>query len=365
MKRHLGPLVRFLPLPLMRTILPGRVCILCYHTVSSRPLPHIRNLYDIKSPDQFEQDLLFLKEHCYVANHDELVAHQHGQNRLPVGSVCITFDEGFSECHDVVRPLLLKHKIPCTFFVCKSTIDNRAMMYRNVISLCIDALYGMNDEELQPIAVRLGDRCGVRFNNREQLQKWMVSLTYPERDKVDAICELLGLDIDQFLRRERPYMTREQILDLYHDGFTIGGHSCNHPELWLLDWKDATREIVDSCDAVRKLTNQERVPFAFPFSGAALNREKLAQLRREHHFMSLFYDTNGLRLERELIANRIGGDTPAGCETGKSNVPLLMREAYALEPLRQIKRLVRGMSLLLISITGEPEIVGIWGRYIS
>jgi hypothetical protein len=67
-------------------------------------------------------------------------------------------------------------------------------------------------------------------------------------------------------------------------------------------------------------------------------------LRHEHDFLSLFYDTNDLRVERDFVANRIGGDTPAGCETGASNVPLLMREAYALEPLRQLKRLIRGIS---------------------
>ena len=343
MKRHLDQIVRFLPLPLMTTILPGRVLILGYHAVSTRPLPHIRNLYDIKTPQQFEQDLLFFKEHCYVASHDELVAHQHRRHRLPANSVCITFDDGFSECHDTVRPLLLKHGMPCTFFVCKSVIDNRTMMFRNVISLCIDRVRGMNDEEIGAATARLGDRCGVRFNNREQLRKWLVKLTYPERDTLRAVCGLLGVDSDEFLRRERPYMTREQILDLYRDGFAIGGHSCNHPELWLLDWNEATREIVDSCDAVRELTHQETVPFAFPFNGATLSRGKLAQLRREHPFLSLFYDTNDLRLEQEFIANRIGGDTPAGCETGKSNFPLLMREAYALEPLRQIKRLVRGI----------------------
>jgi peptidoglycan/xylan/chitin deacetylase (PgdA/CDA1 family) len=344
MKRHLERIAGYVPLSLMTTILPGRVFILCYHAVSARPLPHVRHLYDIKSPDQFEQDLLFFKEHCHVASHDELVAHQRGRHRLPAGSVCITFDDGFSECHDTVRPLLLRYGLPCTFFVCESVIDNRAMMYRNAISLCIDSLRHLTDEEVTAVTARLGDRCGVRLKNREQLRAWMVGLTYPERDKVDAVCELLGLDVDAFLRRERPYMTREQIVDLSRDGFTIGGHSCNHPELWLLEWKDATREIVDSCAAVRELTDQASVPFAFPFNGAALSREKLAQLRREHDFLSLFYDTNDLRVERDLVANRTAGDTPAGCETGTSNVPLLMREAYALEPLRQLKRLIRGIS---------------------
>jgi peptidoglycan/xylan/chitin deacetylase (PgdA/CDA1 family) len=349
MKRDLRAIVRFLPLPLMRTILPGRVFIVCYHAVSSRPLPHTRNLYDIKSPHQFEQDLLFFKEHCYVASHDELVAHQEGRRRLPDGSVCITFDDGFAECHDTVRPLLLRYELPCTFFVCESVVDNRAMIYRNAISLCLEALRGMNEEELGAARVRLGERCGVRFKDREQLRNWILGLTYSQRDRVQLICEVLGVDTDEFLRREKPYMTREQILDLHRDGFTIGGHSCNHPELWLLDWENATREIVDSCDAVRELTNQDRVPFAFPFNGATLSRDKLVQLRREHPFLSLFYDTNNLRLEQKFIVNRIAGDTPAGCETGESNFPLLMREAYALEPLRQIKRLARGLRIFSTS----------------
>ncbi len=351
MKRQLDQIVRFVPLPLMRTILPGRVLIVCYHAVSARPLPHITNLYDIKSPQQFEQDLLFFKEHCVVASHDELVAHQQGRRRLPSGSVCITFDDGFSECHDTVRPLLLKHGMPCTFFVCTSMIDNRTMMYRNVISLCIDRLRGLSDEELGTVAARLGGRYGVRLDNREQLRKWMLSLTYPERDKLQASCELLELDVDDFLRRHRPYMTRQEILNLSQDGFTIGAHSCNHPELWLLDWAEAAREIVASCDVVRQLTHQPSVPFAFPFNGARLSREKLAQLRREHPFVGLFYDTNDLRLERDFVVNRIAGDTPAGCETDKSNFPLLMREAYALEPLRYIKRLVRGLPSGLRQIT--------------
>lgn len=344
MRRRLDRIAGLVPLSLMRTVLPGRVPIVCYHAVGARPLPHVHHLYDVKSPEQFEADLRFFAEHCHVASHDELVAHQRGRQRLPAGSVGITFDDGFSQCHDTVRPLLLKYRLPCTFFVCTSMIDNRAMMFRNAISLCVERLRETDDDELAAVAARLGERCGLRLDGRTALRKWLLGLTYPQREHVDAACELLGLDLGRFLRRERPYLTREQILDLSRDGFTIGAHSCDHPELWLLDWKDAAREIVDSCEIVRALTNQATVPFAFPFSGASLSREKLAQLRRELPFLSLFYDTNDLRLEGELIVNRIAGDTVAGCAPGTSNVPRLIREAYALEPLRQVKRLVRGLA---------------------
>ena len=340
LKRHLDRVVRFVPLSVMTAVLPGRVLVVCYHAVSTRPLPHIRNLYEIKSPQQFEQDLLFFKERCHVAGHDELVAHQQGRHRLPDRSVCITFDDGFSECHDTVRPLLLRHGLPCTFFVCTGMIDNRTMMFRNVISLCLDRVRAMGDDEIRAVGARLGPRCGARLDERDQLRRWMLGLTYPQRDELQAVCECLGVDVAAFLGRERPYMTREQILDLSRDGFTIGSHSKNHPELWLLDWREAVREIVESCEAVRTLTTQASVPFAFPFNGARLDRAKLAQLRREQPFIDLFYDTNDLRLEEAFIANRIAGDTPTGCADGESNFPRLMREAYALEPLRKAKRLV-------------------------
>jgi peptidoglycan/xylan/chitin deacetylase (PgdA/CDA1 family) len=341
MKRHLNKVVRFLPLAVARIMLPDRIFILCYHAVSSRPLPHIGHLYDIKSPDQFESDLLFLKENCYVASHEELVAHQNGSNRLPAGSVSITFDDGFSECYDVVRPLLLKYRMPCTFFVCTGLVDNRSMMYRNVISLCLDSIGRLTEQDVKTVTASFGRQFGRRLCDRKQLRTWIVSLNYSERHKLDAACEILGLNIEQFLQRENPYMTQAQILALYHDGFTIGSHSRNHPELWLLKWEEAAREIIESCEVVRQLTGQEKVPFAFPFSGVSISRAKLAALRRDHGFLSLFYDTNNLRLEQNFIVNRVAGDTPEGCEVGRSNIPLVMRMAYVLEPLRTIKRMIQ------------------------
>jgi peptidoglycan/xylan/chitin deacetylase (PgdA/CDA1 family) len=341
--KRVDEIVQLLPLPLARVVLPGRVFVLCYHAISSRPLPHVRHLYDVKSPEQFEQDLKFLKENCHVASHDELVAHQKGSHRLPSGSVVITFDDGFSECHSIVRPLLLKYGLPCAFFICKSLIDNEAMMYRNVISLCLDRSERLNDDDFNKATARLSKTFHVRLDSRSQFRTWLMGLTYSDRAKLESICDPLAVDVADFLRQEQPYMTQRQILDLYDDGFAIGGHSCNHPELWLLEWQEATREIVDSCDAVRHLTGQKSVPFAFPFTGSSFDREKLAQVRRENDFLSLFYDANNLRLERDFIANRVGCDSPAGAEGGKSNVPFVMRQAYAFEPLRKVKRLIQGL----------------------
>jgi len=34
-----------------------------YHAVSGRPLPHMKHLYEIKEPNQFEADLDYMLEH--------------------------------------------------------------------------------------------------------------------------------------------------------------------------------------------------------------------------------------------------------------------------------------------------------------
>jgi len=337
----LDRLLQHVPLRLARACTPRTVFPLFYHVVSSETLPHIEHLYDYKSPEQFERDLAFLKQRFHVATYEELVAHQNGTKRLPSGSVTLTFDDGLAECHSIVRPLLVKYGLPCTFFVCANFMDNRSMMFRNAVSLCLSALEALSDEQVRTAAGELQRSLGVQLEGREALASWVHGLTYGERAHVTEVCSALGVDIPAYLATVRPYMTSEQILDLHRDGFTIGAHTCDHPELWRLDWPDVVREIVDSCQVVRDLTGRDEVPFAIPFNGARLDRDALAELQRTTEGLGLIFDTNNLRIERDFLVNRVWCDSPVGAAPGASNVPHVMRRAHTLEPLRAARRLLR------------------------
>jgi peptidoglycan/xylan/chitin deacetylase (PgdA/CDA1 family) len=120
-------------------------------------------------------------------------------------------------------------------------------------------------------------------------------------------------------------MTRAQIAQLHADGFTIGAHTSDHPDLGKLgDWNEVRRQVRESCDLVHEITGRTRVPFAFPFNGLDLPRNALAALRDELGCIDLMYDTNNLMKDRSFIVNRIGCDTPAGATGERSNLPVLL-----------------------------------------
>ena len=332
-------LVRHLPLGKLQLLTPRALVTLVYHVVSRRSLPYVEHLYSYKSPDAFERDLIYVKERLSPVGHEDIVAHMEGRRSLPPNAVAVTFDDGFAECFSVVRPLLLKYGIPCTFFIVTNLIDNRMLMFRNKISLCLGRLKQLSEDETPSILKSFKDNLGLEVASPEAAQRWTATLEFPQTRKIDSICEILNLDVDGLLRNQRPYMKTDEILQLHNDGFTIGAHTCNHPRLCLFEnWEDARQELVSSCVAIRSLTGQSMVPIAFPFNGIRLSRDALARLRQEEGFISLMYDTNNLMKDRDFIVNRVWCDTTLGVTSEQSNLELLIKRAHALEAFRVLKR---------------------------
>ncbi|MBM4383387.1 MAG: polysaccharide deacetylase family protein [Deltaproteobacteria bacterium] len=307
-----------------------------YHTVSDRPLAHARHLYGYKSAAQFERDLVWLKSRFTLVAHADVARHLRGERALPANAAQVSFDDGLAECFDVARPLLLKHGVPCTFFVVRDLVDNARLMHKSAVSLCLDVLERASEADFGALAARAGSALGARFDSREELAAALRALSIRDEARMHAVCEALGVREDVVLR-ERPYMTSEQIRQLAGEGFTIGGHTTRHAELDLLDRAAVEREIVESCAFVRDLTGQREVPFAITFNGLRLPRAPLRDLLARHPFIDTIYDTNDLMADAPFVVNRIWADTPAGAEQ-ETNLPFLLKRAKALEPARRLKR---------------------------
>lgn len=312
-----------------------------YHTVSNERLPWVEHLYPLKTPDAFERDLEYLKTHWHPVSHADILAHVEGGTPLPPNAVSLTFDDGFSECYSVVRPLLLKHGIPCTFFVITGVLDGRSMMFRNKISLCLAAL-----SEAGPgsdVPDRLRERFGIRASSPEAVKDWFATLQHDDVDVIDAACDVLGVDVARVLAERKPYLGPDEIRLLHSDGFTIGAHTVNHPRLWLLpDFEQVVREIATSCNVVAELTGTRTVPFAFPFNGLDLSRDALERLRRDHPQVGLMYDTNHLMRDRDFIVNRVPGDLTPLAGSDAPGISWALKRAYALEHFRSLRRRLRG-----------------------
>jgi peptidoglycan/xylan/chitin deacetylase (PgdA/CDA1 family) len=319
-------------LKVVRLLSPRPLVSVVYHLVSAAKLPHVSALYSYKTPEAFEQDLLFLKNNYTLVTHEQVVAHREHRVGLPPDATQISFDDGFSECFDVVRPLLLKHQVPCTFFLVQNLLDNRSLMYRHAAACCIERVKSMGEPAVTA-ACRALSSFGISIAGREELQRWIGSLKWTQKHELDAVCEAVGFDRAAFLRDCRPYLSTEQALQLHRDGFTLGGHTCDHPNLAHLPWEEAAREVVESSRFVADLTGKKHVPFAIPFNGVTLSRNRLDTVRCESGVIDLIYDTNNLRSERNWVVNRVWGDAP-----GRSNLEKIVRLAHFLEPARELSR---------------------------
>ena len=333
-----------LPLRLLERALSRDVTSIFYHAFAAAPLPHITPVYAVKRPEDFERDLVYLKAHFNVVSHDEIVAHRAGGRRLPERAASVSFDDGFRECFTVARPLLKKHAVPATFFVCNDFIDNKKLMYRNRVALCLSKIDAVSPTEAAHLVATLAEAGGTALESVAAARAWLLSLGYADAALIDRACGSLGISVADFLRERQPYLTRKEIEQLHEEGFTIGGHTSDHPELHRLDWGQIRQQLIGSCELIRQITGRAQVPFAFPFNGLRLSRTKLESMRSELGSIDLMYDTNNLMRDRDFILNRICGDIPAGATATRSNLPRLIGRARLLEPLRIVRRGARSLA---------------------
>ena len=318
---------RVLPARAYRRLVRRRVLGLFYHVVSDERLPHVENLYPYKTPAIFEHDLVYLKQHFVLLSETDLqVARKHELPPRPT-SIAVTFDDGFSECASVVRPLLLKHAVPCFFFVTTNFLDSKSLHYRGKVSLCIDALTAFDDDWGRMVAGDLAELGAPSGWDPGGLAQWLLSLGHADESRVDDVCSALGVDVASFLETRQPYLTRAELRRLVDDGFTVGAHSKSHATPGLLTEDELEEEIVGSSRVVMELTGRDQVPFAFPHSSAGVERAVLQRILAAHDYIWPLFD-GGLARKEDFIVNRLWADRPSANGSG-SDLARTIRRGYA------------------------------------
>ena len=305
-----------------------------YHVVSDRPLPHIRHLYPSKTSDMFRRDIEYLSRTHTIRSYEEALAAR-GDGRPP--HALITFDDGRSEVFSVVRPILVSFETTAVCFVATDFVDNRKMLDRHKMSLCVDRVLSCN---AQPDALERASRfCGQRIACPLELFRSLRFAGRRSPEALDELLDLMGIDIRGYLKDHRPYLTRGQIRRLSSDGFTIGAHTKTHRPLDELSPHELMDEIVGSCEIVSHITGSKPVPFAVPFRSQNLDIGVVLRARRESAFVGPIFVADGVTLPLAEVMTRIDADSPAGASYRRSNLPRLLRRHY----LRRVVRKVSGL----------------------
>ena len=157
----------------------------------------------------------------------------------------------------------------------------------------------------------------------------LLAFEQDDTEQIDQMCEQLGVDPVTYFEQQRPYMTAAQLSQLVEDGFTVGAHGVAHLRMQRMSEDQMAHEIVTSCDLVRQITGQPRVPFAFPYSGEGISRRFLADILDRYTFIELFFDTRGMCPDAPFIVNRFQADLPMGCIGDETNLPALSRQEWS------------------------------------
>jgi peptidoglycan/xylan/chitin deacetylase (PgdA/CDA1 family) len=345
--RIVDGVARRVPLTISRNVIRRGVLGVNYHVVSDEHLPHIQHVLQYKSVASFEADVRFLTRHCDVISYDDAVdpvSAQPGgwvEQKGHGNSILLTFDDGYAECFSVVWPILRRHGLGCVFFVIADAVDNRFLVYPNKVSLCIDALLRASHDVAADRIDAMSALVGVELPTVDRCVGWLRSLQIADTGIIDEVGGLLGLDWDQFLCTRRPYLTSDEIRQLVADGFTVGAHSRTHPYMKTLQDRAAVEEeIVESCRFVQRVTGQERVPFAFPFSADGLDRADLQDIVSRHDGIGLLFNTRGLERDRAFMVNRVAGDGGL-VPYGDAGLAASMGDVYRRHMVRRLRAVAR------------------------
>ena len=250
-----------------------------YHTVSNIPLPHVDQIYPVRSVARFKRDLDFLTKHYQPVGLETLRERREGRVKSSRPSMFLTFDDGLSGIYNIVAPELLKRGIPAAFFVSTDFIDNQDLFFRYKASLLLDRLENMRyPRAIQEIFHR---RFPLKRTGRKDIRGFILDVDYQRRAELDEMARLVDLDFSAYLKIRKPYLTNMQIQELAGSGFYIGAHSCNHPLFAGLELEEQLIQYRESLTRVREAFRLTYGLFSFPFTDDGVPTSFFASLSSE------------------------------------------------------------------------------------
>ena len=246
---------------------PLDYCVPVYHTVSNYHLPHLKHIINYKNEQEFEQDLDQLSQHFQFVNWDEFKEFINGNFKPKKKIALLTFDDGLSEFHDVVVPILERKGIYAINFINPKFIGNTDLMYRCKASILMERVLKSDERELHVFKDVLPND-----NFKKLLIDKLNKIKYEERNKLDLLEKSFKGGYRDYLIDYQPYMTLDQLKSVTAKGFGISSHGFDHPLYHELTLEEQMKNSIQSHYFLKKFHFIEE-SFAFPFTDFGVKRE--------------------------------------------------------------------------------------------
>lgn len=240
--------------------LRGHPAILMYHGVADDPLPH-RKFF---ANDAFVQHLDAIGERFTVVPMARIVRWIEGSEALPPHAIAITFDDAYANLLQRAIPELVRRKMAATIYTTSIAFeDRRGLLWFDEVESRILGL-----ETLPARLTLAGHDFQLPANATgpvavAAITRAMKNMRHAQRESViaaiaDAYPEALGA------RERYRLLDRDELRAVSSSGIEIGGHTMSHPILRHEDLGTRRRAIVSNFEAIREITGQTPITFAYP-----------------------------------------------------------------------------------------------------
>ena len=265
-----------IPLKMLQNASGTKAIFPFYHIVSDVKEPHISNLYAYKNSKQFEQDLDFLLKHFKPLTFTQVQEYSIEPKKYDYPSFFLSFDDGLKQFYDVIAPILLRKGIEAACFLNSAFIDNKALFFRYKSSLLIEELT-IKKPSANTIT-EIKNKFKQHGFQEDNIIKNLLAVKYNNAFILDEIAELLNYDFNDFLQKNKPYLTSQQIEELIKQGFIFGAHSIDHPEYRFLNLEDQLFQTEQSIEKIKTKFNLSYSIFSFPFTDFGVSDEFFVQV---------------------------------------------------------------------------------------
>jgi peptidoglycan/xylan/chitin deacetylase (PgdA/CDA1 family) len=199
-------------------------------------------------------------------------------------SVAVTFDDGYVDNLMHAKPILEKHQIPATVFICTGH-PGQEFWWDELDRLIMSSKTDLNSFRLQAGGKHFlwnrpdadsDTQVNIREKFRQELYNFLLDLDIEDQNHaMDVIRRWTGVSSDENAARA---LTTEEFRQLADGGLIeIGAHTRHHPMLPKLPLKQQRAEIVSSKQYLENLLDKPIYGFAYPNGKATDDAKKIVR----------------------------------------------------------------------------------------
>jgi peptidoglycan/xylan/chitin deacetylase (PgdA/CDA1 family) len=237
--------------------MPSYLKILAYHSINDTAN---RAIYDRNIVEQgvFEQQLIYLLERYRIAPLEEIWLRLSGRSRSRDKVVALTFDDGYLDFYHHAYPLLRKHQIPATLFLCPAFLERPFGKWDDNLSLLLGAC-----PDPGTFLGRLRAVIPQREFSCYQEVVYFLQRAEPEelagmQQGIRSLCAEVAMP--------RTMLNWQEALEISRDvNVTIGSHTLSHYNLTVLDQATLRHELRESKSLLEEKLGTPVTSLCYPF----------------------------------------------------------------------------------------------------